>query len=66
MPTASRTGSSPIFYLLAFSPRPNTTKGRYDQALMAALLDLGERLALLFSTPGGSRRLRSPLFRSSF
>ena len=59
-------GVKPIFYLLAFSPRPNTTKGRYDQALMAALLELRERLASLFTTPGGSRRLRLTALQIEF
>jgi hypothetical protein len=48
----------PIFYLYEFSPRPTTLKGRYDQAIMPAFLNLGTRLASLFSTPGGSHRLR--------
>jgi hypothetical protein len=50
-------GVKPIFYLLAFSPRPNTTKGRYDQALIAALLS---------PLPVGAAASGSPLFRSSF
>lgn len=51
-------GVKPVFYIFPVSPRPTSITGRYNQALIEAFLDLGNRLASLFSVPCGSRRVR--------
>lgn len=59
-------GIRPIFYLDNMAPRPRQNSGRYDQAVMAAFLELSDRLALLFSSPCTYRQLQLSLLEIEF